>query len=139
MAGAMEHTLSPAIEALVLKGMARFPDGPPKTGFIQDLQDRVNRLAAAEDDAERDGIASALIISLRSSDDPAMSRGGRLSEVAETLIDAASVHNAVSRDRGSIDAHTRNTMRGLHNTLQAVYAAVVLPEELDRGDAPEAP
>ncbi|MBW3243520.1 hypothetical protein KUV57_12680 [Epibacterium sp. DP7N7-1] len=135
----MEHTLSPAMEALVLKGMKRFPDGPPKTEFIQDLQDRVNRLAAAEDDAERDGIASALIISLRSSDDPVMNRGGRLAEVAEALIDAASVHHAVSRDRGSIDPHTRDTMRGLHNTLQAVYAAVVLPEELERRDAPEAP
>ena len=67
MADAMEHTLSPAIEALVREGMARFPEGPPKTGFIEEIQDRVNRLAAAEDDAERDGIASALIISLRSS------------------------------------------------------------------------
>ncbi|MBW3243506.1 hypothetical protein KUV57_12605 [Epibacterium sp. DP7N7-1] len=55
-------TVTPAIEALALEGMAHFPDGPPKTGFIQDLMDRVNRLAAAEDDAERDGIACALTI-----------------------------------------------------------------------------
>ncbi|MBW3243507.1 hypothetical protein KUV57_12610 [Epibacterium sp. DP7N7-1] len=47
-----------------------------------------------------------------------MSRSGRLSEVAEGLIDAASIHHAVSRDRGHSDPDTRNTMRGLHNILQ---------------------
>lgn len=139
MVGAMKYTNSSEIRTLMLKGIQRFPDGPPKTDFIEGLRDRVNRLAAAENDAERDGIASALIISLRSSDEPAMSRSRHLAEVAEALIDATSIYHAVSRDRGISDPGTRNTMRSLHNTLQAVYAAVVLPEELERGDAPEAP
>lgn len=135
----MENAGNPQIAALVHEGMTRFPDGPPKSEFIKELQDRVNRLADAEGHAERDGIASALIISLRTTEEPAMRRSAELSQVAESLIDAASIHVSVSHDRGMSEPATLATMRGMHNTLQAVYAAVVFPEELEREDAPDGP
>ncbi|WP_411839557.1 hypothetical protein [Paracoccus sp. ME4] len=134
-----ENAGNPQIAALVHEGMTRFPDGPPKSEFLIALQDRVNRLADAEDHAERDGIASALIISLRTSEEPAMRRSAALAEVAEALIDAANTHVALTRDRGTAEPAALATMRGLHNTLQAVYAAVVFPEELERDDAPDGP
>lgn len=128
-----------AIAEQIAEGMRRFPSGPPQTKFITALQDRVNRLIATGDDAERSGIAAALIMSLRQSEDPQMQGSDLLKEMAEALIDEAAGFIRDHRESVSGDHVCAIALRTAHNRLQAVYSAVVPPEEPPCDSASPAP
>lgn len=105
-------------------GMARFPKGPPKDPVLVEMRERVERLLAAESPAERDGVASALILSIRMPSDPTFQASETLQSAGEALIEAGSAFLA---DPGSSSA--RAELRGAFNTVQAVYCAEVSRED----------
>lgn len=105
---------------LIHRGMTRFPKGPPKAPVLLQMRDRVERLLAAESKAERDGIASALIISIRLPEDVTFQESIALQSAGEALIDAASEFLADPESNS-----TRAELRGAFNTVQAIYCAEV--------------
>lgn len=105
---------------LIQRGMARFPKGPPKVPALLQMRDRVERLLASESKAERDGIASALIISIRLPEDLTFQESIPLQSAGEALIDASSEFLADPESNS-----TRAELRGAFNTVQAIYCAEV--------------
>lgn len=105
---------------LIRRGVARFPKGPPKAPALLQMRDRVERLLAAESKAERDGIASALIISIRLPEDLTFQESIPLQSAGEALIDASSDFLADPES-----SSTRAELRGAFNTVQALYCAEV--------------
>lgn len=119
------------IAELISKGMARFPGGPPKCPFLEPLADRIARIAETKDAAERDGAVSALILSLRGTEDATYLHNTPVQQLGEELIEAASAYvDACLEDGHALALGPRITLRAAHNRLQAVYAACVQPEAL---------
>lgn len=117
---------------LIKRGIARFPKGPPQDPVLVQMRDRVERLLAAESAAERDGVTSALILSIRMPSERTFLESEALQRAGEALIEAGS---AFMRDPGSFSAQAE--LRGAFNTVQAVYCAEVRLE--DHRPAPSVP